>query len=437
MARPATGQVVERKLTRGARSYALRFRAYGERHYLTLGNAKEGWSRARAEEELANVLADVRRGIWHPDPEPDTPVEDEPPPSFHRFVTDYIEDRKPEWKPRTLTDWKWAVEVHLLPHFKSHSIDAITIADVDRYRTAKVRERENELVERPLNNTSINKTISKLATILDIAVEYGYLGANPARGRRRRLKPSEVRRTWLAPEHVAALLDNAGRGRPLLATAALAGLRLSELVALTWSDVDLANGRVRVREGKAAAASRTVDMSPALRDELSAHKANTQFALPDEPVFATRIGTAIHPSNVDDRILEPAITAANKKLAEAGRPSIEDVTMHSLRRTFISLVLEAGGTVPYAMQQAGHKNPHVTLTIYAAVIERARDTGERMDALISGADWALTGTNSEGDALEADALRGPPNEKPGLSGGFHEADDGIRTHDLLHGKQTL
>ena len=65
MARRSEGQVVERHWKSG-RGYALRFRAYGERQYLTLGPETEDWNRKRAEEELANVMADVRRGIWVP-----------------------------------------------------------------------------------------------------------------------------------------------------------------------------------------------------------------------------------------------------------------------------------------------------------------------------------------------------------------------------------
>jgi hypothetical protein len=65
MARRATGQVLVD--TRGrTRTFALRFRAYGQRHYLTLGSASDGWTHDRAELELQNVLADVRRGIWRP-----------------------------------------------------------------------------------------------------------------------------------------------------------------------------------------------------------------------------------------------------------------------------------------------------------------------------------------------------------------------------------
>ncbi len=59
------GQVLERRWKRG-RGYALRSHAYGERQYLTLEMQSEGWTRRRAETELANVLADVRRGTWIP-----------------------------------------------------------------------------------------------------------------------------------------------------------------------------------------------------------------------------------------------------------------------------------------------------------------------------------------------------------------------------------
>jgi len=51
MARKATSQVIERDGKRG-RTYALRFRAYGRREYITLGTAEEGWTHHKAEVEL-------------------------------------------------------------------------------------------------------------------------------------------------------------------------------------------------------------------------------------------------------------------------------------------------------------------------------------------------------------------------------------------------
>src|SRR5881398_2840509 len=61
----AKGEVVVREW-RAGRGYALRFSAYGRRRYVTLGLECEDWTSERAQEELENVLADVRRGLWVP-----------------------------------------------------------------------------------------------------------------------------------------------------------------------------------------------------------------------------------------------------------------------------------------------------------------------------------------------------------------------------------
>jgi hypothetical protein len=61
MAKRATGEVIERERKSG-RVFALRFRAYGRRHFVTLGGAGDGWTRQKAEVELRHVLADVERG---------------------------------------------------------------------------------------------------------------------------------------------------------------------------------------------------------------------------------------------------------------------------------------------------------------------------------------------------------------------------------------
>src|ERR1700694_1923243 len=80
MARPATGQIVERQDSTGAVRRSLRFRAGGKRHTVPLGVV----SRAEAERELGHVIADVERGVW----KPRALVEQAPlveVPTFHEF----------------------------------------------------------------------------------------------------------------------------------------------------------------------------------------------------------------------------------------------------------------------------------------------------------------------------------------------------------------
>ena len=98
MARPATGSIVERTGAQGT-TFAARFRAYGDRQYVTLGHSADGYTLRRAETELENILADVRRGIWKPDaPAPQAPPVD---PTFHEFASAWFEHRRHEVAPRT------------------------------------------------------------------------------------------------------------------------------------------------------------------------------------------------------------------------------------------------------------------------------------------------------------------------------------------------
>ncbi len=112
MARNATGQVIEPNGKQ--RSWALRFRAYGKRRFVTLGRPEEGWDRQRAEVELRHVLADVERGIWRPY-KPESIEAPSEIPTFHEFASEWLDGRRGELRPRTIADYKWALSYHLLP----------------------------------------------------------------------------------------------------------------------------------------------------------------------------------------------------------------------------------------------------------------------------------------------------------------------------------
>src|SRR5688500_9768809 len=137
MAKRAKGEVIERDRKSG-RIFALRFRAYGRRHFLTLGGAGDGWTRRKAEVELRHVLADVERGLWAPGIS--QAAEAPAAPTFHEFASEWLEARRSELKETTLADYTWQLCNHLLPFFHRHRLPQITVAEVDRYRALKVRE---------------------------------------------------------------------------------------------------------------------------------------------------------------------------------------------------------------------------------------------------------------------------------------------------------
>src|SRR4051794_26479535 len=310
MARPATGQVIEKDTARG-RVYALRFRAYGKRRYQTLGTAEDGWTRQRAETELRHVMADVERGTWRPaTPAPLVELpEDE---TFHEFASRWWHAKRRELTSET--DYKWRLTDHLLPYLSDAPMATFGgkqgIRLVDCYR-------EHKVVEGVLSPSSINKTLTLLGQILEAALEEELIDRNPMRVNpaRRRLKVRKPQRRYLdRAEQITALLDAAGQRdaeaasnrratsrRCLLAVLVLGGLRISEALDLRWRHVDLSAGRLRLQDSKTDAGVRDVPILPALRDELLAWKTTSRRTGRDDLVFATNTGGKVTRDNTRTR----------------------------------------------------------------------------------------------------------------------------------------
>lgn len=439
--RNRNGQVVEREWKSG-RGYALRFLANGRRQYVTLGLERDGWDRTRAEEELLNVMADVRRGIWIP---PDRARVSRPAngtaaapatgparriagdsaghggdptsgvvPTFHTFATDWLMRREGEVAPRTVEYERWALTHHLLPHFAHTSLTAIDIAAVDAYRRAKVAEsdRRRQAIEagrplrsgpngagpvlRPLSPTTVNKTIDVLQAVLALAREYGHIADNPATGRRRRLKAPKPRPVHLdAAAPIQALLDAAAeldadprrrmRDRhAIIATLQFAGLRAHELCQLRWRDIDLPGARLHVTRSKTDAGRRTIDLLPILRAVLTAHRNRSPATDPDGLVFPTESGTQRDKDNLRNRVLEPTVPLADRLLAELGHPPLpRGLTPHKLRHTYASILVACGTDPATAMAQLGHTDPHFTLRTYTHAMRRTSGERERLQALVN------------------------------------------------------
>jgi integrase len=386
MPRPATGQVIV-DTRRRSPIYGLRFTAYGRRQYVTLGSAQEGWTPKRAQEQLADELAKVRLGVWKaPEPEPAPTVETDP--MFHVFSSEWVAANEGSWREKTRKDYRWKLSEHLLPFFKAHRLSQITIAEVDRYRTTKVKQGR-------LSAASINKTIALLAQILEVAVEYGHIERNTARGRRRRLKADRPAPVWLdSATQIAALLDAAGEldrqarfdrqvpRRAILATLTFAGLRIGELVDLRWRDVDLAAGKITVRTSKTDAGVRTIDLLPALRDELAALKADAKPHSRDR-VFQTREGGPLNQSNVRNRLLAKAVERANERLEDDGHPPLPDgLSPHKLRHTFASLLVALGTDPGAVMDQLGHEDAAFTLRVYRHGMRRDEKSKQALARLV-------------------------------------------------------
>jgi integrase len=424
---------VEERLWKNGRGYALRFMAYSERRYLTLGLEREGWSFERAEEELKNVLADVRRGIWLAPTRRSRASSRsrsgaaEETPLFAPFARGLVASRKGQVSDDHIAYLEWAL-AHLLPYFADWPVSEINVEAVDAYRIEKVKEAGalRRAIERgkpmrnarghkrrPLSAASINKTIKVLQWVLSFAVEYKHLAENPARGKRRRLPEPQCRPVHLdTADQVEALLDAATEldrdprwhcedRLAAVATLVLAGPRASEVSFLLWRDIDLANERIFVGRSKTQAGLREIPIGPVLREILATHKARSPRNGPEHLVFCTGTGGRRNKDNLRGRVLAPVLKRADRLLEERGQvPLPKGVTPHKLRHTFASILVACGEDPASVMAQLGHANPMFTLRVYTHLMRRDPAERERLKALVRGKDAT---SNALPESLEVDA----------------------------------
>jgi len=141
-------------------------------------------------------------------------------------------------KPSEVAAKKWALKNHLVPFLGKHRLDGITVRDIERFKGEKIKAE--------LSPKTINNILSVLRRLLAVAKEWGIIAQVPTI---KPLKTSPPDFDFLTFEEAERLM--AYQQEPswwaMIVVALKTGMRLGELRALRWDDVDLVSGLIVVR----------------------------------------------------------------------------------------------------------------------------------------------------------------------------------------------
>ena len=220
------------------------------------------------------------------------------------------------------------------------------VEDVSALQNAQLRAFIADEHRRGLTPKSLQRRLSACRSFYQWLLRHGRIAANPAASLR---APKAARKL---PQVLD--VDEAGqlvevptdaplglRDRALLELLYSSGLRVSELCALRWHDLDLDEGQVTVL-GKGSK-QRMVPVGSHARKALAAWRSESA-AKADAPVFPGRAGKAISPRAVQLRL---------RQLAQR-QGLFKRVHPHLLRHTFASHVLESSGDLRGVQELLGH-----------------------------------------------------------------------------------
>ena len=330
------------RVGQGTRTYVLKYRLVSGRvRWATLdrvGVTSLEKARKRARRYLG-VVADGGDPLRLKDGARDAPTFGD---VADRFLEQHVEARR---KPATLRLYTLAINGHLRPR-----LGTVPIADVS---TADVLRLHHRLRATPY---MANRVLAVASKLMNWAAQHGYRDphTNPCDGlekfqeaaRTRYLSPAEltrlgsalrvaVRYAAISPAAIAAI-------RLLLFT----GARVSEILSLRWSEVDLAGGALHLADSKTGA--KTIVLNAPAIEVLRAWPtfAGSPYVFPGE--------------GPGRRKGQHRVSLADPWAWIRKRARFRDVRVHDLRHSFASVGVSNGQTLPIIGALLGHTQAATT-----------------------------------------------------------------------------
>ena len=381
---------------------------------------KQRWTRAfdtitAARAERDTILAAKGRGER---------VQPNPRLRFGEVAERWLAEQVSELRPATRAVYAGAVRVHLEPRWGARRLDTITVDDAARL----VRELRAE-GKAEWTISGVTKAASRIFTFA--LRRANWHGQNPIplleNGERPKVGSTPRRRIFEGEELAQTLSVAREPWRTLFAVAAVTGGRMSELLALRWDDLDLADpnaagltieAQVDIKGERAALKTaesrRTIELPRQLATMLLRHRAASPYSTGPALVFCARSGRALGQRNVT-RALRLAMRAAVDTDGRPTFPVLHDgsivahgdlPTFHSFRHSAASQAIRDGEGAEEVSWMLGHRNSNVTRAVYLHEIrdvERVAERRARMEARYGSALEALDRSSGQQTPAATDA----------------------------------
>lgn len=309
---------------------------------------------------------------------------------FHEFAQKWFEEHSQFVKKSTAERYRIKVR-QISEHFAGKKLDQITRFDIQQYINKLAQERS-------LANVSEFKVTLK--QIFDTACKYDVLSKNPCTYIK--IPPCKVKprqRAYMEKETLFKFLEAAklyydDETHAIFFILSYTGMRVSELSALQWPDVDF--------EGKSISINKSLYKTNGRDYEITPPK--TQHSVRDIVISDEVIEELKKQKSRQNRIrILHGSEYENKNFVfadEKGRPIFQyeiynkckllskrinfHVHPHLLRHTHTSLLAEAGASLESIQERLGHSNDAITKEIYLHVTKKMKsEAAEKFSKLLS------------------------------------------------------
>ena len=285
--------------------------------------------------------------------------------TFEAFSKDYLRYVETNLSPGRYAQVERVSRGVLVPFFGTRYLKDITMRAVEEFKTEEVKT---------LKPSSVNEYLSVLRAMLNLAVKWEQVRESPFKGVKL-LKLDAVEPPYLSTEEANRLLQVCRKDRDLFTFTTLGlntGMRIGEIVNLTWADVDLRRRIVKVRPKREAQGvkawrvktgdNRDIPVNDFLADVLARHPRH----ITSPYVLYCPDGTPHTDQAMRDR-MERAVKNTGIR-----------VHPHLLRHTFGTALAGAGVDLDTIRRLMGHTDIKMTMRYLHAAPDRMKGAIENL-----------------------------------------------------------
>jgi integrase len=270
-----------------------------------------------------------------------------------------------DFKESTRDEYRSKLRLHAFPE-----IGKCRLNEIDKRRLQSLL---NTLLLKGLSRSTIGVIKVAVSEVLDYATDGDLIERNPFKDIKFKGNKNKKEVEALTEQEAALLLEKAkeylgGKYYPMMLTALRTGLRIGEIIALKWADIDFENRLIEVKRSYVkkrmtstkSGKARSVDMTPGLAQVLKdLQTEQKKWALKTarpvpEFVFVTKKGNL--------ELAENFRYGLEKCLKNA---ELKRVRIHDLRHTYATIRLLRGHNIGDVSYQMGHSSIKITYDTYA------------------------------------------------------------------------
>lgn len=290
-------------------------------------------------------------------------VEYSPEIPFKALYDNYMEDMSHRLKEYSMYSKKVVFEKHITPFFNDMLIKDITPVVVRKWQN-KIMNTINEKSGTTYSQVHLKGINVQLSAIMNYAVKFYNLKENPVhKAGTMGSTESDEMKIWSLEEF--RLFNSFYEDNKLIHLGFnllyWSGMRLGELLALTWNDVDFNTQMINIDKSFQRLNGRDLITPP--KTEKSIRKILVNKSVIDE---LQELKNKIYKPNDNDRIIPYTKSAFSKAIVKGIKLSgLEKIRIHDLRHSHASLLIHHGVDIVVISKRLGHENITTTLDTYS------------------------------------------------------------------------